>query len=162
MSIGKTLKSDVSQISDALERWCSAISDLKNLGVVRSQKVLSDFSEWLVTEIYAGERPRSRAHPGYDVLAGSEKIQVKAHAKSEENPNRWSTIKDLEKFDTLVLLILSTTYKVQEFYRISSKELRPFLRADKEGYRLNWNDIASWRIDKDKIPNYQKLAPLFR
>ena len=157
----KTLNSDISQITNALQRWCSAISALRNLGVVRSQKVLSDFSEWLIAEIYGGERPRSRAHPGYDVLVGSEKIQVKAHAKSEDNPNRWSTIKDPEKFDTLALLILSPTYKIQEFYRISSKELRSYLKPDKQGYRLNWDDIASWRIDKDEIPNYQRLAPLF-
>jgi hypothetical protein len=157
----KTLKSDVSQISGALERWSSSISDLKNLGVVRSQKVLSDFSEWLVAEIYGGERPQSRAHPGYDVLAGSEKIQVKAHAKSQDNPNRWSTIKDPENFDTLALLILSTTYKVQEFYRISSKELHPYLKPYKQRYRLNWDDIVRWRIDKDKIPNFQRLASFF-
>ena len=103
---------DISQISEALERWCFAMRDLKDLGVVRSQKVFSDFSEWLVAEIYGGERPQSRAHPGWDVLVGSEKVQVKAHAKGVDNPNRWSTIKDPEKFDSLVLLILSSTYKV--------------------------------------------------
>lgn len=86
---------------------------------------------------------------------------MKAHAKGEDNPNRWSTIKDPEKFDSLVLLILSSTYKVQEFYKISSKELLPYLKRDKQGYRLNWDDIAKWRIDNDKIPNYHRLARLF-
>ena len=151
------IPTDVSLIAVALDQLCSARTDLKKLRVVRSQKVLPDFCEWLVAEIYGGERLKSRCHPGYDVVVGSEKIQVKHAAKAEDNPNRWSTINDPEKFDSLVFVILSTTYRVKEFYKIPSSELCQYLT----GYRLNWDAIAKWRIIKDEIPNYQRLASLF-
>lgn len=152
---------DVSKIIDALDRWCSARVELTELGVVRSQKVLSDFAEWLVAEIYGGERVTSRSHPGYDVVAGSERIQVKHAAKAKGNPTRWISINSREQFDSLVLVILSTTCRVQEIYKISSEELRPYLKADSQGHRLNWDDIAAWRIEKHRIPNYPRLASLF-
>ena len=157
----KPSENDISRISDALERLSSAMRDLKDLDVLRSQKILSDFSEWLIARIYHGEIAYSRTQTGWDVMVDSERIQVKAHAKAESNPNRWSTITDPSKFDSLVLLILSSTYKVREFYKISSNELIQYLKPYKHGYKLNWDDIQAWNIPKEKIPNYDNLSILF-
>src|SRR5260221_13854953 len=111
------IPSDVSKIVDALDRWCSAAGDLKELGVVRSQKVLSDLSEWFVAEIYGGKRVESKTHPGYDVVvAGAERIQVKHAAKAKDNPARWhpiKSLKQLKQFDSLELVIFSDSYKVR-------------------------------------------------
>jgi hypothetical protein len=57
-------------------------------GLVRSFKSPEvDFSERLVAIVFNGELPDSKCNPGYDVIAGDKRIQVKSVAKAPGNKN---------------------------------------------------------------------------
>ena len=98
-----------------------------NLGVIRSRKFISDFAEWLVAKIYGGSIAGSKTEKYWDVKVGMERIQVKAHSKAIDNPNRWSIVKSPDRFNTLVIMVLTKDFKVREFYRIPSRELKSLI-----------------------------------
>lgn len=152
---------DFAQIAESLERLSAAINELTSLGIIRSRKFISDFAEWLVVQIFGGSIAQSKTQKNWDVQVGAEKIQVKAHSKAMDNPNRWSQVKGPDKFDTLIILVLTNSFKVREFYRIPSRQLKPYLKPHNRDYKVNWNDIGEWKITKDDIPNSDSFAVFF-
>ena len=81
---------DYTQIAQLLEKLSTARNTLTSLGVIRSQKVIPDFAEWLVAQIFGGSLAPSKTQENWDVKVGTEKVQVKEHAKARDNRNRWS------------------------------------------------------------------------
>jgi len=153
---------DIQKVTKALQSWVHAVAELKDLGVVRSQRVVTDYAEWLVAEIYGGTRARSKTQRDWDVILGTETIQVKAHAKAEDNPNRCSTISaNPENFDALVIVVFSSNLRVREFYSVPSKDVVGLLRQEGKSSRLYWGDLRKWQIPSEELPNYDTLAPLF-
>ena len=149
------------EIAKAIQRLSDAINDLAEYRVIRSRKVVSDFGEWLVVQMYDGVLASSKNKEYWDVEVGSEKIQVKTTSKAEDNHNRWLEIKNPNRFDTLMVIVLTTQFKVREFYRISSQELHPYLTPYGDNYKVKWDDIKEWMISKERVPNCDKLAVFF-
>ena len=152
---------DFAQIAESLEKLSASINELTSLGIIRSRKFISDFAEWLVAQIYGGSIAESKTQKHWDVKVGTEKIQVNAHSKAIDNPNRWSQVKGPDRFDTLVILVLTKSFKVREFYRIPSLQLKPYLRPYNRDYKVNWNDIGAWKISKEDITNSDKFSVFF-
>lgn len=82
---------DSNQIQRAARLWrnyTSAKRALLDGGFIRSFRATeADFAEWLVAWVLDGELPDSKSHPGYDVIAGNMRIQVKSVNKMPGNPN---------------------------------------------------------------------------
>ena len=157
----QSVEIDFAQIAESLEKLSASINELTSLGVIRSRKFVSDFAEWLVTQIYGGSIAQSKTQKYWDVKIGTEKIQVKAHSKAIDNPNRWSQVKGPDKFDALIILVLTRNFKVREFYRIPSRQLKPYLKPYNRDYKVDWNDIGAWKISKEDIPNSDKFFVFF-
>lgn len=155
------MNGDIQQIAAALDRIADAIANLKQLGVIRSRKLTSDFAEWLVVQIYKGTLAASRTQQGWDVQAGNENVQVKVSSVPDSPANRWSYVNDPNGYDQLILVVLSDRFKVKEFYKIPSTDLRNKIRHDAQGLRLNWNDVREFRIPREQIPNIDRLSVLF-
>lgn len=151
----------VLRVASALERLRTGISELKSLNVIRSRKWISDFGEWLVAETYEGSLAESKTQKGWDVKVEDRNIQVKTSFEPDDPANRWSFVSDPKGFDALVLIVLTDAFKIREFYKVPATDLRPLLKEDKQGLRLNWNDIAKWKIRKVDIANYERLSLLF-
>lgn len=77
------------------------------------------------------------------------------------NPNRWSQVKSIDKFDTLIILVLTENFKLREFYRIPSEQLKPYLKPYDSDYKVNWDDIKDWKISKKDIPEFSSFSIFF-
>ncbi len=154
-------KDNFVQIAESLEKLSTAIDELKRSGVIRSRKFVSDFAEWLIAKMYGGSIAPSKTQKHWDVEVGGEKIQIKVHSKAIDNPNRWSNVKSIEKFDTLMILVLTENFKVREFYRIPSKQLKSYLRPYGSDFKVNWDDITDWKISKKDIPGFDRFSVFF-
>jgi len=150
-----------SAIAESLEKLSTAIDELSRAGVIRSRKFVSDFAEWLIAKMYGGSIAPSKTQKHWDVIVGTEKIQIKAHSKAMYNPNRWSQVKSIDKFDTLIILVLTENFKLQEFYRIPSEQLKPYLKPHDSDYKVNWDDIKDWKISKKDIPEFSSFSIFF-
>ncbi len=150
---------EINRIATAFAAIAKAIEELKKLGVFRSRKGVPDFSEWLVAQIYRGRLATSKTQKGWDVQTDQEKIQVKVHFKPDDPANRWSYVSVRHPFDSLVLIVLSDSFKVLEFYKAPKDAL--ILKPDKQGTRLNWSDLKRWRIPNKQITDYERLSALF-
>lgn len=151
----------IKQVIAALDMIVSGMEQLRTLGVLRSRKLASDFSEWLVAQIYEGELAQSKTQKGWDVRATNEKIQVKVSFKPDDPANRWCYVGIQQDFDSLVLLVLSDSFKVAELYKIPHAELLPLLKPDKQSPRLNWNDLKPWWVSVKELKTYARLSDLF-
>jgi len=109
---------EITRIAAAFAAMAKAIEELKKVGVFRSRKGVPDFSEWLVAQIYRGRLATSKTQKGWDVQTDQEKIQVKVHFKPDDPANRWSYVSVRHPFDSLVLIVLSDSFKVLEFTRL--------------------------------------------
>ena len=150
---------EINRIATAFAAMAKAIEELKKLGVFRSRKGVPDFSEWLVAQIYRGRLATSKTQKGWDVQTDQGKIQVKVHFKPDDPANRWSYVSVRHPFDSLVLIVLSDSFKVLEFYKAPKDAL--ILKPDKQGTRLNWSDLKRWRIPNKQITDYERLSALF-
>lgn len=152
---------DTARISECLQCIAEGIRDLKAMGVIRSRKFLSDFGEWFVAAVYNGCLAEGTTQEGWDVMVAEQKVEVKTHSKAPDNPNLWSAVKDPDKFDVLVVLVLDEQYKIRAIYRVPQEELCGILNPYGDGYRVNWTDLEDWRIAKEAIPNSERFSVLF-
>lgn len=116
--------------------------------------------------IYDGERSQSGIEKGWDIKVNDEFIQVKTHAKSSTNSNRWSALKcDYEniKIDYLIIIVFEQDYKLREFYKIPWSEALKYAKIrGKKNPRseINWNAVKEYKIDIYKLP-HQEIVQLF-
>lgn len=108
-----------SQIASSLRDLCAAQETLQRLGIIRSQRVVSDFGEWFASKLLSMQLCSSRTQRGWDLEIPGKRVQVKTHAKAEGNRARRTTLrKNALDFDELAVVILSNTYRVRTVYLV--------------------------------------------
>lgn len=145
----------------------------QSLNKLRDEKILinkKDFTcqigEWIVETIYDGKRATSGIQNGWDVDIRGRHIQVKAHAKAENNKNRWSAINNstTEKVDELIIMVFTFDYKIKEFYQVPWEEAKRHIRLrgkKKPRPEINWNSINNYKQDFNNLPR-QDIIQLFK
>jgi hypothetical protein len=141
-------------IISEIDRYLNVKLKLENLKVIRSQRILPDFSEWLASELFNCTIAKNKNEKGWDMSNLLGKYQVKHHCKSITNKNRWTTISNYN-FDFLVIIIFSDRMRIKELYLIDKKSLKPFVKKDK----VYWDNIKNW--SKNKCDFKQALKIFF-
>ncbi len=113
---------------------------LKDLGVVRTHKFISDFGEWLACKLFNGTLALNPNEVDWDIEANGIKYQVKTHHKADTTHAQWSKIKTSE-YPTIIFQ-LKTDYKVKNIYFITKQRLQVlFDRTNNQSkYRLQWSE----------------------
>lgn len=142
----------IKNIITALNNYLNSVNKLKKLKVVRSQKVLSDYSEWLCCNLFSCSISNNKNEPGWDISDTKSKYQVKHHCKASQNKNRWTTIKNYN-FDFLILIIFTESLKIKELYKINKSSLVKL----KDGDRVYWNSLKKYILNKEKFTEEQQL-----
>jgi hypothetical protein len=138
-------------IADELQRIADAMERLRSLGVIRSQKVVSDIGEWLAATLLGGNLADSKNQKGWDITCGKAHIQVRTHAKAGTNKNRFTRVADVcAGQDDLAVVVLSPRFLVDRIFVVPNHEVRE--RANKKG-ALSWKSIASFEIKSDSVPS---------
>lgn len=152
------------EIKNQLKIFFGALNELKKLGVAPNSKdFTSQLGEWLVSEIFNGERATSGIQKYWDVKVGGKNYQVKTHAKAENNKNKWSYVDydDDSDIDFIVIIVFSSDYKLIDFYKIIWNECIPLIRNRKDGKVINWRSLKDYKLNIDELNN-QELVSFFR
>lgn len=155
---------DYTQIENAFCQYFSALKKLQELGVSPNKKdFTSQIGEWLVMEIYNGERAKSGIQKDWDLKIDNKFVQVKTHSKANTTSARWTSIKYGEKaeIDELITVIFTSDYKLKEFYMTPWVEAFKLIRRQKHDDVIYWDDQKAFRIEIDNLPN-QPLISLFK
>jgi hypothetical protein len=115
----------------ALKEFFKAMDRLRDEGILINKKDFTcQIGEWLVETIYNGKRATSGIQNGWDVEVNGKYIQVKAHAKSAGNKNRWSAVNNepIVTVNELIIVVFTHDYKLKEFYKIPWEEANQHIR----------------------------------
>src|ERR1700735_2371695 len=107
---------DLKSKKRALVNFFEAMEALRREGVLINKKDFTcQIGEWLVEMIYDGKRAQSAIQKGWDINANGKYIQVKAHAKAENNNSRRTKIdkNSAEKIDELIIVVFTPNYKLK-------------------------------------------------
>lgn len=146
---------------EAIDHITSGKQALRNLKVIRSERLVGEIGEWFAEELLGAKRADSTSQAGYDNRLGDLKIQVKTHAKGDDNNARWTEYRyDRGVFDELIILVFSKEFYLKEFYRIPEEIAYNSVDRTKKQTVLKWDNMNSYRIELDDLPN-QNLVMQF-
>ena len=155
---------DYSLIHQHLKSYIEISANLKSVGILRNKKdFTSQVGEWLVSELYDGTFAESSTQKDWDIKVGNDFfIQVKAHAKAIDNPNRWTEIKygSDAKISELIIIVFTHDYKLKEFYKLPWKIAQTKISEDKTRRLIRWNHISEFKVEFKSLPK-QNLVKLF-
>jgi hypothetical protein len=151
----------------AIENYITSLQELHTLGILKSKHdFTSQIGEWLVETIYDGKRAVSSIQKGWDIDVNGYHIQVKAHAKSEGNNNRWSAVdrNETEKIDELIIIEFTPYYKILKFYKVPWTEAIKHIKSrniKSLRFELSWSNIETFNVNLDDLPK-QNVISIFR
>ena len=160
------MKDDLKNKATALKAFLKAMKTLRDEGILINKKDFTcQIGEWLVEMLYGGKRAASGIQKGWDVDVKGKHVQVKAHAKAETNPAKFSAVdKDsTERIDELIIVVFTFDYKLKAFYKVPWKEALPHTKLSgkkKPRNKINWSAIKNFKIEKENLP-HQEIISLF-
>lgn len=146
----------IKNIRTCLNQLSEAKQTLRLLGVIRSERLTGEIGEYIAGELFGYGRARTTSNKGWDLQSkNGEKIQVKAHAKGPTNPFKITFIEDFDPFDFLVLVIMTSDYRIQAVYRIPKNEAekRATIIPKHRRYELPWSRCEGFRITPENHPH---------
>ena len=150
------------KIRRALDDLVEAKRKLRECGVLRSERFVGEIGEWFVKSILEAKRAETSSQKGWDLLLDGKKIQVKTHAKGDDNNARWTEIKyDKEAFDELIVVIFTKEFHLKEFYRIPINIVMQRIVPSGKQKIIKWDDLNDHQVQIDNLP-HQEITALFR
>jgi hypothetical protein len=145
------------KVRNCLNQLTDLAKELQALGVIRSQKIVSDYGEWIACRLLKGTPSDSRTQKGWDIKVGDKHIQVKTHAKAQTNRTRWTPIPKTPDFHELLIIVLSPKYLVSDIFLVPVKDCKTL--RDKSGnyWKLSWNKIDEFRFSGEKLADIEPL-----
>lgn len=152
----KTVTDEIELALNLFNKRYKIEDKLKNLGVVRSNRFVADFGEWLACKLYNGTLSKDKNEKGWDFKANGIKYQVKTHHKAEKNKSAYSLIKDLD-FPVLIFELIPN-YRVKSIYYITTHELS---KLNKEGHLVEKRNRFNlkWRYCKNITDKFRENFP---
>lgn len=158
MSSSSTSKIASIAAAEEIRKIADSMARLRSLGVIRSQKLVSDLGEWIVAKLFGGCLAESKTQQDWDVRCDSGRVQVRSHAKAADNFNQWTPVsRNYDRYEELVIVVLSEVFLVRHVYRVPASEVA--LRVVKG--QLRWASIQEFEINPRELPGYEELAPIF-
>lgn len=136
------------EVIKAIKKLHDSVEKLKNLGVIRSEKWVSDYGEWLVTKLFGGELASSRTQEGWDVKIADRKVQVRTSFVPRSGG--YTRCDPEKEFDELIAVGLTDSMKIDRMYRISKEKLMNLIQDGGEK-RVNWTALKGELVDLSKF-----------
>ncbi|TMN21898.1 DUF6998 domain-containing protein [Lentibacillus cibarius] len=137
---------------DAIISFFKSVKELREKGVVRSDKYLGDIGEYICQQKYGIELCQSGRQKGYDGIKGGKKYQIKFHNSAKRTNEYFG---DPDEYD-LVLLVVGPSsllrndqhYNKFHIYEINSEYVKENFRQ-KSGYCCGKEKLS--KMDYDVI-----------
>ena len=128
----------VQEIHEILAKMADLESELFDLKVIRSSKLVAEIGEFYASQAYGLQYTDNKVQKGYDLI-GSEgtHYQVKCR-RIFDNPTRKSKskhlIKGLEKsgYDIAIIVEIGRDYKLTDMFTISRREILNYFRQNRK------------------------------
>ncbi len=149
---------------DLLNQFCDAKKALRERGVIRSERFTGELGEWLVETAHRGQRAEGTTQKGWDIklMCDGEplKLQVKAHAKGDNNPAAWTNISrdSLEHFDRLVIVVMTNDYFIKQWLEIPVEDVGRLIVQSGKSTIIKWDDATDFIVDWKSLPGYQDIS----
>ena len=143
-------------VRSELDKIAEAKNNLEMMGVLRSERLTAEIGEHIASELFGYERARTSSNKGWDLLSGpGEKIQVKAHAKGSSNRCSITFVQDFELFDVLVIVVMTSDYRIKAIYRMpkAEAEKRANIKPKDQRYELPWKHCEEFRVTPYNSPH---------
>jgi hypothetical protein len=128
-------------VREALASYCRARHQLRELGVLRSDRsVHGDFAEWLVCQMLGFQIAASGVQKGFDAKDGAgNTYQVKARiVKSLEQPTSFDMKEPGHPFDFLIGVFLTESADVLGIIRVPYQEVLARARVNMGRRSFRW------------------------
>jgi hypothetical protein len=153
---------DNREVRECLNSLVKAKQRLRDLDVIRSERLVGEIGEWLVESLFGGSRAESSSQKGFDIVKDNSKIQVKTHAKGDDNNARWTQFGYKRgEFDFLVIVVMSKELYLKEVFYIPENVTIDRIDTKKKQRVVDWDKYKDFSIPLDQLPN-QDLVQLFR
>lgn len=140
----------------ALTDYASAKKRLRELSIIRSERVLGEIGEFYFLQLFGGTAANATSQKGWDISWDGKRVQVKSHAKSSTNPAEWTNISlyDPERpgFDLLFLLIFTQDLVLSRIYWCGGRPLQAGTRV------VKWRNLDPFPLTD--IPDGEFLQKL--
>jgi hypothetical protein len=135
---------------------------LRDLGVIRSERMIGEIGEWFVELLLGGSRAESTPQSGYDIVLGQKRIQVKTHAKGDNNNARWTAYHyPRGAFDELIIVVFTKELFLKEFYRLPKTAAYEDVDRTKKQHVVKWDHLKQYQVALEDLPN-QPLVNAFK
>ncbi len=135
---------------------------LRELDVIRSERLVGELGEWFAEAVFGGARAVSTSEKGHDIINRGRKVQVKTHAKGDNNNARWTEFKYRRgEFDDFIIIVMTKEFRLKEVYHIPEEVVFERINEDKKQRVLDWDAYPEYSVPLDELPN-QELVSLFR
>lgn len=150
------LEAEYLKVRKSLDNLAKAKQELRDLHVIRSERLVGEIGEWFFTALYGGERAKSSTQKDWDIVLDGKKIQIKTHAKGDKNNARWSVLKfNGNEFDELVIIVLSKEFYLKEFFRVEANFLSNLIEKSGDRTIIKWDKLSNYKIKVNNLPNEQ-------
>lgn len=140
----------------AINKIVEGKKSLRELDVIRSERLVGEIGEWLAESIFGGERAKSSSQKGYDLIIDSKKYQIKTHAKGDKNNARWTQFKyNKGEFDFFIIIVMSKEFYLKEVYRIDEEILFSRIDETKKQRVVDWDKYQEFKIPLDQLSNQE-------
>jgi hypothetical protein len=130
----------------SIANFFDAVSELRRLGVIRSDKYLGDLAEYICSHFFDIELAASGRQPGYDGIANNARFQIKYHGSSTRTN---IDLGDPTQYDTLLVVLgpasmLRAPAYTDDFlvYRMPSESVKSHVRKDQVTYSCGKTPFA--------------------
>ncbi len=139
----KDLKKEKKQ---AIANFLSCLQQLVNLKILTSRRdFTSQLGEWLIAQMYDAQLAESGKQKDWDMIVGTEKIQVKAHSKAKTTTRRDTDFKYDENadIDIFIIVVFTDEYKIKSIYKLPWQVALNLKTQNTKAPVIKWSKIPS-------------------
>lgn len=150
------------QVSDAFNRYYQSLSVLRDLEIIRGDKITGDIGEFIAHRVLGVELENSQQTAGFDGMLNGRSVQIKySQATQSKNIN----VGNPDDYDDLILVLHSRSCHFPEdndsdfvIYTIQSEDVSVhFTRADGGKYTCTRNMISAIDNRQERNLDYTDL-----
>ena len=140
----------------AIDKIVEGKKSLRELDVIRSERLVGEIGEWLAEKIFGGERAISSSQKGYDLIIDGKKYQIKTHAKGDKNNARWTQFNYSKgEFDYFIIIVMSKEIYLKEVYLIDEETLFNRIDETKKQRVVDWDKYQEFKKTLGQLPNQE-------
>ena len=147
----------LNSIRSNLQRLAEIGKNLRSFGVIRSQRIIPDYGEWIACRILGASLADSRTQKGWDVEIAGKRIQVKTHAKALTNRAHRTPIPNHPEYNELLIVVLTPCYLVSKIFRVPVEDVKRLRKEMGRKWTLEWKELGGFQIQKNKLAAIKPL-----